>query len=98
VLCCALAALATGTFYRQTAVRVRRGLAAGAGTWLVLWLFGAWDHVPGFGPAAFLVGLLSLAATMPLLVTDRLLPRTPPANGRDQDHSTLGGSGDTTTV
>lgn len=78
VLCCALAALAAGSFGRTPRGRLARGLPAGAAVWCVLYQLDAWGHVASFDRPAMLLGGLTLAVSVPLLLADRpLTPRGP---------------------
>ena len=69
VLCTALGGLAVASLARSGPHWLRLALlcGGGAGTWLVLWLGGTWEHMAGFGGRSAVLGALALAVSVPLL-------------------------------
>jgi hypothetical protein len=71
VVCTALGGLGLAAVTRRRGLRLLLTAVGGAAMWSLLWWLGAWAYLPGFGFEAKLLGIASVAATVPILVLRR---------------------------
>jgi hypothetical protein len=67
VVLIALSAQSAAGFAQRPRLRITLAVVAAAAVWTLVAAAGSWSHLPSFATDALLLGILSLAATLPLI-------------------------------
>lgn len=71
VACIALTALAAASFTRRRAAGAALAVACGVLAWSLLAALETWSYIPGLEPRALLIGIASIAGTLPIVLKPR---------------------------